>query len=144
MWPLLRFEATTEHILRMQCRRSASARCLVQGIRNFRIGWFVSKSILTRHVGSLGRGLVANCRTWQGKRIGHRWQLIDSMDRRVQKFHPFLRCTIASAVQRPREEQEGWPHMCRSPFFSKLTPPSILHEAWKSKTLPQTAFRPSN
>ena len=46
-------------ILRTQCCRSTWARCLGQGDSNFRVGWFASKSVLTRHVASLGRGLVA-------------------------------------------------------------------------------------
>ena len=50
----------TNNILRMQCCRSTWARCLGQGDCNFRFGWFASTSILTRHVASLGRGLVAN------------------------------------------------------------------------------------
>ena len=58
---LLRFESSyTDNILRMQCCQSPSARCLRQCVCNFRIRWFASKSVLTRHVASLGRGLVAN------------------------------------------------------------------------------------
>ena len=50
---LLRFETSyTDNILRMQCCRSTSARCLRQGVCNFRVGWSASNPC--RQLANLG------------------------------------------------------------------------------------------